>query len=172
MLVSFTETEHAWSKFFSNLISNAVRYTPDGRKTHIVFEVDDAAAVVNVIDNGLGIGKSLIASLFDMYVQAERSSDRLGGGLGLGLPLVKSLVAVHSGSVTAHSRGASLGSTFAVKLPRIFKVFLTERLLANAFMSNAIYFVGDSHQVLCGRNLCKWRKTELMRVIHSGHNHV
>lgn len=103
---------------FSNLIGNAVRYTPEGGNIHVALEVGEAEFVVTVVDNGVGIEESVIPELFKMYVQAQRSSDRLGGGLGLGLPLVKSLVAVHGGSVDAQSAGAGFGSTFAVRLPR------------------------------------------------------
>jgi signal transduction histidine kinase len=74
-------------------------------------------AALRVTDNGMGIAPDLMPRLFDLYVQAERSADRTGGGLGLGLALVKNLVEAHDGTVTAHSPGAGHGSTFTVLLP-------------------------------------------------------
>ncbi len=65
----------------------------------------------------MGIAPDLMPRLFDLYVQAERSADRTGGGLGLGLALVKNLVEAHDGTVTAHSPGNGHGSTFTVLLP-------------------------------------------------------
>lgn len=99
----------------SNLLSNAIRYTPDGGEIAIVLEKQDRAACVKVIDNGIGLPAHLMPQLFDLYVQAERSSDRKGGGLGLGLALVKSLVEAHDGAVTAESAGEGHGSTFAIR---------------------------------------------------------
>jgi signal transduction histidine kinase len=99
----------------SNLLSNAIRYTPDGGTVAVRLEVHDASVAIKVIDNGIGLPADLMPHLFDLYVQAERSSDRKSGGLGLGLALVKSLVEAHDGIVTAESEGAGLGSTFAVR---------------------------------------------------------
>jgi signal transduction histidine kinase len=73
--------------------------------------------LVRVADNGIGIAPGAMAHLFDLYTQAERSSDARNSGLGLGLALVKSLVEAHGGSVEGHSAGAGLGSTFDVRLP-------------------------------------------------------
>ncbi|MEW7847512.1 ATP-binding protein [Massilia aurea] len=101
----------------SNLLSNAIRYTDSGGTIRIGLEKRGATAVLRVSDNGMGIAPELMPRLFDLYVQAERSTDRTGGGLGLGLALVKNLVEAHDGTVTAHSAGDSQGSTFTVLLP-------------------------------------------------------
>ena len=103
---------------FSNLLSNAVRYTSAGGVITVSLRIERGEVVVKIVDNGLGIASSLIPHLFDLYVQAERSNDRLNSGLGLGLPLVKSLVGAHGGSVFAESPGPGKGSTFVVRLPR------------------------------------------------------
>jgi signal transduction histidine kinase len=81
-----------------------------------------------VSDNGRGISAELLPRLFDLYVQAEASSDRTGGGLGLGLALVKNLVEAHDGTVAAQSAGVGQGSTFTVQLP----LCVEERLCAQA----------------------------------------
>jgi signal transduction histidine kinase len=101
----------------SNLLSNAIRYTSSGGLIRIVLERHGTMALLRVSDNGRGIGAELMPRLFDLYVQAELSSDRSGGGLGLGLALVKNLVEAHGGAVTAHSGGEGQGSVFTVQLP-------------------------------------------------------
>lgn len=101
----------------ANLLSNAARYTPDQGNISISIEVGVDAFTVRVADNGIGFEQENVAGLFDFYAQAERSSDRKNGGLGLGLALVKSLIELHGGSVDAYSDGKDLGSSFAVTLP-------------------------------------------------------
>lgn len=101
----------------SNLLTNAIRYTPDGGNIHVRLGVDDGALALTVADDGIGVRPDLMPKLFDLYVQAERTSDRQGGGLGLGLALVKNLVEAHDGTVTAASEGVNRGSTFTVRLP-------------------------------------------------------
>jgi signal transduction histidine kinase len=101
----------------SNLLSNAIRYTGNGGLIRIVLEKRGPMALLRVSDNGQGIRPELMPRLFDLYVQAELSSDRTGGGLGLGLALVKNLVEAHQGNVTADSAGDGQGSAFTVQLP-------------------------------------------------------
>jgi signal transduction histidine kinase len=101
----------------SNLLGNAIRYTDNGGLIRVVLEKRGTMALLQVSDNGRGIGAALMPRLFDLYVQAELSSDRTGGGLGLGLALVKNLVEAHGGAVTASSAGEGQGSTFTVQLP-------------------------------------------------------
>jgi signal transduction histidine kinase len=99
-----------------NLLGNAIRYTPNGGKIELVMRVRDAALSVTVTDNGMGIPADLLPHLFDLYMQAEHSSDSKNGGLGLGLALVKSLVELHDGEVRASSDGRGCGSTFEISL--------------------------------------------------------
>jgi PAS domain S-box-containing protein len=103
----------------SNLLSNAVRYTPEQGNIRVSLGTDGNYFSLKVVDNGIGIEPEIIPELFDFYTQAERSTDRKNGGLGLGLALVKSLVELHGGGVTATSHGNDLGSTFTVRLPRL-----------------------------------------------------
>jgi signal transduction histidine kinase len=111
-----------------NLVSNAIRYTDNGGLIRIAIEQRGSAALLRVSDNGRGISAELLPRLFDLYVQAEASSDRTGGGLGLGLALVKNLVEAHDGTVAAQSAGVGQGSTFTVQLP----LCVEERLCAQA----------------------------------------
>ncbi len=101
----------------SNLLSNAIRYTDSGGLIRIVLDKRRTAAILRVSDNGRGISQELMPRLFDLYVQAAPSADRTGGGLGLGLALVKNLVEAHDGTVTVQSDGDGKGSAFTVQLP-------------------------------------------------------
>lgn len=101
----------------ANLLSNAARYTPATGHITISLGTTRSLAHVKVVDNGVGINPDAMEKLFDLFVQAEISTDRKNGGLGLGLALVKSLVELHGGSVVASSDGDGLGSTFCVELP-------------------------------------------------------
>jgi signal transduction histidine kinase len=100
----------------ANLLGNAIRYTPDGGRIEVGMTVADGWLQLRVADDGIGIHPDLMPHLFDLYTQAERSSDSRNSGLGLGLALVKSLVEAHGGSVTASSGGAGHGSRFDVRL--------------------------------------------------------
>jgi signal transduction histidine kinase len=102
-----------------NLLRNAIRYTPDGGKITVAMAADDCAVTIRVVDNGIGLPAELMPHLFDLYVQGERATIRNGGGLGLGLALVKSLVEAHDGTVSAQSDGAGLGSTFSVSFSMV-----------------------------------------------------
>ena len=100
-----------------NLLGNATRYTEAGGHITLTLEARDGVAALCVADNGQGIAAELLPHLFDLYVQAETSSERQSGGLGLGLALVKSLVELHDGTVTASSAGQGQGSSFDIRLP-------------------------------------------------------
>jgi CheY-like chemotaxis protein/two-component sensor histidine kinase len=100
-----------------NLLTNAARYTPEGGHIRLAAERAGGEVVLRVIDNGVGIRPDFLHRVFDLFVQAEPAPSQAQGGLGLGLTLVKSLVEMHGGSVTAHSDGPGRGSEFVVRLP-------------------------------------------------------
>jgi signal transduction histidine kinase len=103
----------------SNLLGNAVRYTLAEGTISVSLATHGDSIALTVCDNGIGLEPDSIATLFDLYVQAESSSHGPNGGLGLGLALVKSLVEIHGGTVTASSAGLGHGSTFEVLLPAL-----------------------------------------------------
>lgn len=105
------------AQVFSNLISNSAKYTEPGGKIALKMERTDASVVVTVEDNGIGIAQEALGAVFEMFSQLHAGEARTDGGLGIGLALVRMLVAMHDGSVAAHSAGAGLGSTFTVTLP-------------------------------------------------------
>ena len=106
----------------ANLLGNSTKYTPEGGSLQLRLESDGDADVENYVltvsDDGIGMEPALVERVFDLFTQAERTPDRSQGGLGLGLALVKSLVELHGGSVSAYSPGLGKGSTFTVRLPR------------------------------------------------------
>jgi signal transduction histidine kinase/CheY-like chemotaxis protein len=104
----------------ANMLNNAAKYTPEGGDITLVMQVDDETVSYGVSDNGIGIAPPMLEHVFDMFAQAERSSDRAQGGLGIGLALVKNLVTLHRGRVAAFSEGVGRGSRFTVTLPRAF----------------------------------------------------
>ena len=105
------------AQVIANLLSNAAKFTPAGGSATVSLESRDGTAVVTVADTGSGIEAAVMPRLFEPFVQAERTLNRAGGGLGLGLALVRGLVELHGGEVTAHSAGSGQGATFVVRLP-------------------------------------------------------
>ena len=101
----------------SNLLNNAAKFTPPGGHIQAALSVDGDHVRIRVKDDGMGISTELQARVFELFSQAERSSDRSLGGLGLGLALVRSLVEQHGGTVTVASEGPGTGSCFTVCLP-------------------------------------------------------
>jgi signal transduction histidine kinase len=103
----------------TNIVTNAVKYTLPGGAIHVALSTDGIDAVLSVEDTGLGISPELLPSIFSQYVQADRTLDKSGGGLGIGLTLVRRLVELHGGTIEASSEGAGRGSRFIVRLRRI-----------------------------------------------------
>ena len=102
----------------TNLIDNALKYTPAGGTIDITIGLEGKEVLLTVRDTGVGIAPDLLPHVFDVFVQGTISLDRAQGGLGIGLSLVRRLVELHGGSVHATSGGASEGSAFCIRLPR------------------------------------------------------
>ncbi|KFC74645.1 HAMP domain-containing sensor histidine kinase [Massilia sp. LC238] len=101
----------------ANLLVNAAKYTPEGGAIRLALQVGRERAEISVHDNGVGIEAGMLGRVFDSFSQVTRTPGRNEGGLGIGLALVNSLVELHGGTVSAHSAGLGLGSTFVVTLP-------------------------------------------------------
>jgi CheY-like chemotaxis protein len=108
-------------QILANLLTNAAKYTPEGGEIIVRMKAAGDEVFVCVQDNGIGIDQNLLPSIFELFAQGERSSDRSQGGLGLGLSLVKSLVELHGGKVTAQSKGLGRGSEFITCFPRVLQ---------------------------------------------------
>lgn len=105
----------------ANILNNAVKYTPEGGRILLATTVTVDHVKIDVTDDGIGMDPGFTSRAFELFSQAERTSDRTLGGLGLGLALVKSLVELHHGSVSAFSAGLGKGSTFSLVLPYLAK---------------------------------------------------
>ncbi len=104
-------------QIFSNLLYNAVKYTPLGGRIEISLARDEESALVRFEDNGVGMSPELLARVFDLFSQAQDSIDRSRGGLGIGLTLVRGLVELHGGQIAAFSGGQGQGSRFEIRFP-------------------------------------------------------
>jgi signal transduction histidine kinase/CheY-like chemotaxis protein len=103
----------------SNLLANAIKYTPSGGRIDISVRREAEEIVLGVRDTGVGIAPEVLPQVFDLFTQDQRTLARSQGGLGLGLALVRTLVQMHGGRVAARSAGRGQGSEFEVRLPRI-----------------------------------------------------
>ena len=107
------------TQVFTNVLTNAAKYTDYGGRIEIAVQRDDRAVLVRVKDNGMGIPAALLGRVFDMFVQGDRPARRGGSGLGIGLTLARGIVSLHGGIIDAFSEGPGLGSEFIVRLPRL-----------------------------------------------------
>jgi signal transduction histidine kinase len=106
-------------QILANVLNNAAKYTPEGGDITVALFIDEDTVSYVISDNGIGMAPHMIEHVFDMFAQAERSADRSQGGLGIGLALVRNLVALHGGRVAAYSEGIGKGSRFTITLPRL-----------------------------------------------------
>jgi CheY-like chemotaxis protein len=100
-----------------NLLSNAIKFTPKEGKVQVILQRVNSHIEISVADTGIGIRPEFVSHVFERFRQADSSTTRKYGGLGLGLSIVKHLVELHGGTVHAHSLGEARGTTFTVQLP-------------------------------------------------------
>jgi signal transduction histidine kinase len=105
------------AQIVGNLLHNAAKYTEPGGRIELDVKQEEDHAVVRVRDNGIGLDASSATTIFDMFVQVDRSLTRPQAGLGVGLTLARRLVALHGGTITAYSPGLGKGSEFVVRIP-------------------------------------------------------
>ena len=103
----------------TNIVGNAIKFTPEAGAISVRVSAEDRDAVLCVEDSGAGISAELLPRIFDLFVQGDHTIDRAKGGLGLGLTLVRRLTEMHGGTITAASKGAGQGASFTIRLPRI-----------------------------------------------------
>ncbi len=135
-----------------NLLTNAAKYTPGGGSIVVSGERRGPKVLLRIRDNGIGISETMLPRIFDLFAQEQQSSGRAPGGLGLGLSIVRSLVALHGGTVTAHSAGLGRGSEFVIELPALARP--NDAVSARPALDGAkpvtahkILIVDDSHVV-------------------------
>jgi signal transduction histidine kinase/ActR/RegA family two-component response regulator len=105
------------TQMVQNLLNNAAKYTPRGGRISLSTSREEGEAVIRVRDSGIGIPQEHLARVFEMFSQLEPARERFGGGLGIGLSLVRGLATLHGGSVRATSEGPGKGSEFTIRLP-------------------------------------------------------
>ncbi|HKB00833.1 MAG TPA: ATP-binding protein [Gemmataceae bacterium] len=107
------------AQVFSNLLNNSAKYTEPGGTVTLAARREGHDAVVRVRDTGVGIPPEVLPNVFELFTQVDRTLNRSQGGLGIGLALVKQIVALHGGSVAVHSEGVGKGAEFVVRLPAV-----------------------------------------------------
>jgi len=105
------------AQVISNLLTNAAKYTEPGGRLVVSAQAREGNVELWIADNGIGISEEMLPHVFELFTQERQAIDRARGGLGLGLAIVKNLMTMHSGSVTASSKGRDAGSTFTIRLP-------------------------------------------------------
>jgi diguanylate cyclase len=110
------------TQIVSNLLDNASKYSPEGADIGLSASQDDSSIVITVADTGIGMSPDVLTTIFEPFVQDAKAVEFNGGGLGLGLTVVRELVIAHGGSIVARSPGGNLGSAFVVTLPRAQKM--------------------------------------------------
>jgi PAS domain S-box-containing protein len=121
----------------SNLLQNAIKFTPAGGSIHISLERNEANAVLRVTDTGVGIEKDLLPYIFDRFRQADASARRNFTGLGLGLTIVRNIVELHGGTIDVESEGKDKGSTFTLTLPLASDFYTNLNLAKEASKASA-----------------------------------
>jgi signal transduction histidine kinase len=164
-------TENVWvdgdaarlEQIVTNLIDNALKYTPSGGTIDIRLQVKGQTVVFTLKDSGIGIPGDLLPRVFDVFVQGDNSLDRAKGGLGIGLALVKQLVDLHSGTIAVASEGNGAGSTFELTFPLSEFVGPAVIPIANGMPSSArrILLIEDNQDA-----------REMMEIILSGYGHT
>jgi PAS domain S-box-containing protein len=127
-----------------NLLANAIKFTPDGGRVDVEVHREGAQVVMRVSDNGVGILPDFLPYVFERFRQADASTTRPQGGLGLGLAIVRHLSEVHGGSVRAESGGPGLGATFTLRLPLLDPVPAAAEPPEKSEWPDAAAFVGSS----------------------------
>jgi signal transduction histidine kinase/DNA-binding response OmpR family regulator len=151
-----------------NVLMNAVKYTQPGGAIRVNSLVQGGEAVLSIVDNGAGISAELLPHVFDLFVQSERTLDRAQGGLGVGLSVVKRLIEMHAGRVSACSAGPGRGATIEIRLPLAAEAeephhaaaaheIVPRRVLVLDDNADAVDSLGmllqlDGHEVLCTYN--------------------
>jgi two-component system, chemotaxis family, CheB/CheR fusion protein len=111
----------------SNLLENAIKYTNPGGHLSVGLVEDGGDAVLNVADNGIGLESDKLERIFELFTQVDSSLARSGGGLGLGLTVVRRVLEMHGGRIEAHSAGLGRGSEFVVRIPLLLTAGVPQR---------------------------------------------
>ncbi|HUQ10673.1 MAG TPA: response regulator [Steroidobacteraceae bacterium] len=132
-----------------NLLLNAIKFTQGNRRIKVLVEAQERDVVISIIDNGIGIPPEMLAKIFDLFTQADKTLDRSQGGLGIGLFICKRLVELHGGTISAFSEGAGCGSMFKIRLPLLHEAALELPLpVSRAAAAPAVSSTASAKRVL------------------------
>lgn len=157
-------------QIFVNLLTNAIKYTPEGGAILVDAKQVGASAIIHITDNGVGIPQNLLPHVFDLFTQAGTSLDRAQGGLGIGLTVVRALVEMHGGTVAAEHVPGKPGTRLIVQLPLITgTAVLSPAPAETTVILNLRVLIVDDHvdAALTMEQLLKRRKCDV-RVAHDG----
>lgn len=158
------------AQVFSNLLNNAAKYTDEGGKISVTVIDDLDKATISILDNGIGMSEEFIPTVFDVFTQADGSSKRAQGGLGIGLTLAHKLIEMHSGSVSVHSEGPGKGSEFIITLPLVTSstVAASPSPVQLCEIPHKILIVDDNHEAGDTLGLILEMKGSEIRIAHDG----
>jgi PAS domain S-box-containing protein len=166
------------AQVFGNLLGNSVKYTGRGGRIWLTAEPGGSEIIVSIRDTGIGIPREALPHIFEMFSQVGRSIERSTGGLGIGLALVKGLVEIHGGTVSAESPGIGLGSTFTVRLPALAsrpeptESDSGERALAMRRPAQRILVADDNRDSTASMALLLKLKGNEVRTAHDGNEAI
>ena len=156
-----------------NLFTNAAKYSESQGRIWVTARREGNQAVLSVRDAGIGIAPGMLTQIFELFVQADHASTKTHGGLGIGLTLVKNLVEMHGGTVTAHSAGLGTGSEFLVRLPLISRTSQTlspqrDVVAPSEFTGHRLLVVDDNRDAAL--TLYKWLQLQghQVQLMHDG----
>lgn len=124
------------TQVITNLLNNAAKYTPDGGRIQLQVTRTASEATITVRDNGIGIPREMLTSVFELFTQDARTLDRSSGGLGIGLTLVQRLVEMHGGTVQAQSAGPGQGAEFTIQIPIVGESAVSDELPLEAVVES------------------------------------
>jgi PAS domain S-box-containing protein len=160
------------TQVFSNILHNAVKYTPPGGRIEVALRGEDGEATVAIRDNGMGIPPEMLDHIFEPFAQLDRSYERPDGGLGIGLALAKRLLELHHGRIEARSAGRGQGTEFLIRLPSIAatsprRVTAPQRP-ADVPESRRVLIADDNHDAGISLSMLLQSMGHDTRVVHDG----
>jgi two-component system CheB/CheR fusion protein len=160
------------TQVFSNILHNAVKYTPPGGRIEIELRNDGGTAVASVRDNGMGIPAEMLEHIFEPFAQLDRSYERPNGGLGIGLTLAKRLIELHQGRIEVKSAGRGQGTEFLIHLPAaaaapVKRASAPERR-ADLAVSRRVLIADDNHDAGISLSMLLQSMGHDTRVVHDG----
>ncbi|MDE2451853.1 MAG: PAS domain S-box protein [Gammaproteobacteria bacterium] len=160
------------TQVFSNILHNAVKYTPASGRIEIALRTENRQAVVSVRDSGMGIPPEMLEHIFEPFAQLDRSYERADGGLGIGLTLAKRLVELHQGRIEARSAGRGSGTELVIRLP-VMAAAPAQRASAPprhsaASVSCRVLIADDNHDAAVSLSMLLQAMGHDTRVVHDG----